>query len=464
MNIEDLIREANPVRPGDVEDAFSPGARSTLAAILREDALPGPADGRAAHAHSGLVPPGQRARHGPSPRSRKRRMIMVGVAAVAAGATAAGLLLAVPSPAPTAVPEPKAHPSATSSLPQYTTARQVLLTAAANVTGAATSGRYWRLQEVSGKTWPGGTEAHPYDISVSVSFDQWNPRSPGSKNWDMFQEHGTVPATPADAAAWRAAGSPTSWRSGRTVMYPSGARKVGLSTTTTHSLRGASWDPGNGIVGYVEGNEKGLTASQFAAMPTTQSGVLATLRRYYSEIDFDRDGQPCANCSSEDAIVWNEALHLLQDPVSAQVRSATYKVMASLPGVRSIGPVTDPLGRSGYGLMAAPDPASPRSPYADSESVAVIDPQTGSLLALEDVGMMPRSVQCQTKVGGQCVGPAFTGRSYQGQVQDYTALVSAGWTDASPTPPPSSTWQDSTAVTADPTTQSVPCDQTGCGY
>jgi hypothetical protein len=282
MNIEDLIREANPVRPGDVADATSPKAQRMLARILQQDALPGEVNGRAPGAHGPSVYRYRHSRHGPSPRSRKRRLIITGVAAVAAGAAAAGLLLAVPGPthpqAPTVAPGSKAHSSATPGAPQYTSAQQVLLAAAANVTtGAATSGKFWRLQEVTGVTWPAGTPTHPYDISVSESFDQWNPRSPGVKNWDIFQERGAVPATPADAAAWRAAGSPTSWQSGAMGGFHDGWWNGVLSTSTTHSLRGADWQRGNGIVGYVEGDEKGLTASQFAAVPATQSGVLAFL-------------------------------------------------------------------------------------------------------------------------------------------------------------------------------------------
>ena len=459
MNIEDLIREANPVRPGDVADATSPKAQRMLARILQQDALPGEVNGRARGTHGPSVYRYRHSRHGPSPRSRKRRLIMTGVAAVAAGAAAAGLLLAVPGPAhprtPTAVPGSKAHSSATPAAPQYTSAQQVLLAAAANVTtSAATSGKYWRLQEVTGVTWPAGTPAHPYDISVSESFDQWNPRSPGVKNWDIFKERGAVPATPADAAAWRAAGSPTSWRSGAEGGFHDGWWNGVLSTSTTHSLQGADWQRGNGIVGYVEGDEAGLTASQFAAVPTTQSGVLAFLLSYYKRF------AGCQGCSSKDSFLWLEGMALLQDPVSAPVRAAAFKVMASLPGVRSIGTVTDPLGRHGYGLL----PGSLGDTVVPGmQNLVVIDPSTGSLLATEDIGPMPANVHCHTQRSrGDCVGPDFTGRSYQDQVDEYTALESAGWTDASPALPPPSARQASMLLPADPTEEFTPCWQTGC--
>ena len=134
---------------------------------------------------------------------------------------------------------------------------------------------------------------------------------------------------------------------------------------------------------------------------------------------------------------FSEAVLLLQDPVSPQVRSATFKVMASLPGVRLLGPMTDPLGRSGYGLAAGP--LNPGSPYYKPVSAVLIDPASGSLLATEDIAPMPRSVQCWVQLNtlgpAKCLGSSYRGRSYPGQVGDFVALVSAGWTDASPSLP-----------------------------
>jgi hypothetical protein len=202
----------------------------------------------------------------------------------------------------------------------------------------------------------------------------------------------------------------------------------------------------------VEGNEAGLKAAQFRQMPTTVAGV-ETVLRHYAELTFCAQ-HPTAGCWTVDQLVWNEALALLADPVSAQVRSATFKVMASLPGVRLLGPMTDPLGRHGYGLAAGPqDPGAAR--YHPVAAV-VIDPRTGSLLATEHIGPMAPNLQCETvdpadgngkpvttvhlpnrTITATCIGSSYEGRSYQNQVDDYTVLVSAGWTNASPALPPS---------------------------
>jgi hypothetical protein len=439
MNIEDLIREANPVPASDLAVADSPHAQHMLAQILQETAA------------SSAARRGQ-----PSRRRRKRTLMTVVLAATAAGATVAALTLAVPGAAERPSHGRPGTPGAHPGTAHAATARQILLTAAANVTSGPATGRYWRVREIAGLAFPGGTKAHPYDILLSSSFDQWNPRSAGEKYWLISQDLGTVPATPADASAWRAAGSPTTWHGGRPPQFTFGFTPWTrpLYATTAASAPSATWTVSDGRVGYVEGDEPGLKAAQFREMPTSPRGVAAVLRHYYDV--------PCAThpgCSPENQFIWSEALMLLQDPVSAKVRSATLKVMASLPGVRLLGPMTDPLGRHGYGFSV------PGSLYGVGDNpkyhpvhAVVIDPRSGSLLATEDIAPMPRNVQCDTvansgsgpqilepfrqgkkilKIPFTCVGPSYEGRSYGGQVDEFTALVGAGWTNASPVPPAS---------------------------
>ena len=439
MNIEDLIRAANPVQPSDVAAGDAPHAKRMLERIRAHHAV-----GDAHHRRS-------------SPRRRKRTSITVGLIVAAAGAAAVALVVAVPG----AVQRPShgrlPRPGARAGTAQLPTARQVLLTAAAHVTSAPATGRYWRVRVVTGLTFPGGTKAHPYDISLDISYDQWNPRSAGEKYWLISQELGTVPATSADATAWRAAGSPTTWRSGQSGdLTESSPWTRPLYATTAASPPSATWTVSDGTVGYVEGDLAGLKAAQFRHMPTSPGGVAAVLRHYYIATGCARHP---SSCSPEDQFTWTDALFLLQDPVSARVRSATLKVMASLPGVRLLGPVTDPLGRSGYAL--ATDSLLPGgTAFYHPVHAVIIDPRTGSLLATEDIAPVPRNVQCRSLTAADdpagrgkpvvklrighgkqitlaCVGPSYEGRSYQGQVDEFTVLVSAGWTNASPVLPSS---------------------------
>ncbi|GAA3241958.1 hypothetical protein GCM10020216_068250 [Nonomuraea helvata] len=68
-----------------------------------------------------------------------------------------------------------------------------------------------------------------------------------------------------------------------------------------------------------------------------------------------------------------------EGPVSPQVRAASYRILADLPGVRSLGELTDPLGRKGQAFTRTGE---------GSEGVAtsriVIDPVSGLPLAKEE--------------------------------------------------------------------------------
>lgn len=456
MNIENLIREANPVRTSDLAAGDSPHARRALAQILQAHAVPRSTAARAHHlvlAAGGAV----RALAGgvaedrslTARRFRKRTLMTARLALTAMGAAAAVLvsqfLGATPRAAPTLrVPALPAQP---------TTAREILLTAASHVASVPAAGRYWRVREISGATFPGGTRADPYDISLATSFDQWNPSSAGRKEWAISQQLGARPATQADAAAWRAAGSPTKWHSGqpasRNYAWLAGYPLEwvnGLAATTTASARSATWQVSDGTVGYVEGDEPGLKGAQFRRLPGRPRLIEARLRHYARLTLCGR--HPVGFCATVDQIVWAEAVALLQDPVSARVRSATFKVMAALPGVRLLGQLTDPLGRAGYGLAAGPE--EPHYGHFNPTRAVIIDPRTGSLLAIEDIGPMPRTLECLSFdvaiANGKsdikkCTGSSYDGRSYPGQVDDYVALISEGWTNASPVLPPRSTWQ-----------------------
>jgi hypothetical protein len=307
------------------------------------------------------------------------------------------------------------------------TAQQILLTAAAHVVSGPVTGTYWRTSEISGELLPAGTKAHPYDIMLPISYDLRTAPPPGRREWSIYQTRGAAPATTADAAAWRAAGSPMSW------SYPKD------TITTKASPPGATWQISDGTVGFVQGDEPGLTAAQFRAMPADRAGLLARLRHYALLTWCGR--HPEHGCSTVDQLIWGEAVNLLEDPVTSQVRAGAYRVMAALPGVRLLGKMSDTLGRTGYGFgMGQSAPGS----------VAVIDSRTGSLLAVEAVGPASRIGGCPAgrpagrgkapSLPRKCDGPLYYGRSYRGQVDGYEALVSEGWTNTRPVLPPRSAW------------------------
>jgi len=195
------------------------------------------------------------------------------------------------------------------------------------------------------------------------------------------------------------------------------------------------WQRSDGVVGYIEGDQPGLTARQFAAFPSS----VARLRAYL----FRRARLAPRALVSVSYLVWDEATQLLTDPVSPQVRAATFRVLADLPRVRSLGLTRDPLNRPGYALRSGP-------------KVIVVDPVTGALLAYEYtrsvVAYRPGETLCRVAgsygviqgrwprtgpVGKNCTYyPGYYGRAYDGPLSVYSAVVAVGWVNSLPPVPP----------------------------
>lgn len=329
-------------------------------------------------------------------------------------------------------------------------ARDILLaaaTSAAKNTPALSTGRYWRVRTAGMELRPSGPAGHPYNMAFSSSTDNWNARDAGVQSVWMSQDNGARPATQADAAAWRAAGAPNRWASA--VFWDSQTRRPAYRYLTlaaqpvftdTQNL--------NGDVGDAVGDGSWLTAKQFAAFPADPAKLKA-LMIHYAYWDYRAVG--VSSMPPMNQILMGEAVNLLQDPLTPPAESAVYKVMAGLPGSRSLGVMRDPLGRSGYGIAIA-DPSQLGVPWiteAASQAVVIVDPASGRLLATEMVVKTPgRTVVSTAPHRGKtaaprckaaksapsmvCDWPLYYGPQYQGQVWAYSAIVSAAWTNASP--------------------------------
>lgn len=377
-------------------------------------------------------------RGGATGRYPARRWRMAGTAVLAAAVTAA-MAIAVPallSAASRSSALGNGHHQLTpaSSLPVLHSARQVLLMAAADVPAEATTGSYWHIAEVQGDVLAGGTKAHPYNIVTRNPAQTWYARTPGHHDWMLsdlnMSPTQAIPATSADWAAWRASGSPPGW-----FPLPGRHRDSGYRYTVRAQPLQYVWQASDGVVGWIFGVDPGFHADQFARMPASYTA----LRRYLFSIA-DRLAKPPINYGiPASSIVWVEAKYLLVDPVSADVRAATFRVMASLPGVRLLGLVTDPLGRQGYGLAMKFD-----------ESELIINPVTGTLLDnVYGVGRPekpnPAGPQQQPPLVG-CGPHATPGRrafckleTYYGRPDTWTgyvAFTSVGWVAALPKVPP----------------------------
>jgi hypothetical protein len=394
-------------------------------------------------------------------RGRRRTLILAASAVVCAGIAAALVLALLPGgkiAQRRTIEAGHAHlPSRTQ--PVHLSAQQVLLLAAAHVSAAPASGNYWHLEAVSGSVEPAGTKAHPYDIVWEGPTSVWYSKERGQLNWKLsdtsFYDH-AVPLTPADQAAWRASGSPSGW-------YPNSSWNGAFTHRIGPVQQGYTWQTSDGVVGYTEGNLPGLTAAQFARLPSSVTGLRRYLFGVADSMQITRHNPDIAV-----ALVWAEALNLLVDPVSGQVRAAAYRVMATLPEVKLLGLVRDAFGRQGYGLQISDDGlfASP------GDLGAIVDPSTGELLDTSNQtygtsinsgsqvcrgNLVPKNlspeawVQWTQNPANRHLSTAeinrrikqfcpfvvqYYGRPYLGLLDNYEAFFASGWVNALPHVPP----------------------------
>jgi hypothetical protein len=389
------------------------------------------------------------------PARRRRRTLSLAATAVICAGTAVALVLAL-------LPGGKigqrrtigAHTDLSSGTqPVHLSARQVLLLAADHVSAAPAAGKYWHLKAVFGSVEPAGTKAHPYNIVWRAPTSVWFSRERGKRNWELsdtsWYAH-AVPLTPADQAAWQASGSPSGW-------YPNPAFNGAFFDRVGPVQQSFSWQASDGVVGYTESNLGGLTAAQFARLPSSVTG----LRRYLLRV---ANSITSRSRIAADELVWAEALNLLVDPVSGQVRAAAYRVMAALPGVKLLGLVRDAFGRQGYGLKVGGD----RLYGSPGDLGAVVDPATGALLdtSYRQYGTSVNfgSHVCHGKGGPANLSPSamdrwlqrirnrhlsdaeinrlisqfcpfvvqYYGRPYSGLLDNYKAFFASGWVNALP--------------------------------
>lgn len=320
-------------------------------------------------------------------RHRPARRVAVGAAAVTAAAALA-LVALVPHGAPAARPS---HGQA-GGLPGRP-AREFLLAMAVKAAAGPSTGRYYCWRHDSGgrvlvgpgdttlqPPWAGGPAAVPgYQYTILTKTMIQVCTEPPRKGWPggsvktVTQSLGAQPASPADAAAWRRAGSPASW----IAWYDSNAR-----ITTAAGPRHVT--PGRRLTG----------TAPHTSPPTNPAQLKAYLLAHNP-----------GEAGSRTDILSNEAIGLMMGPYTPAVRAAAYRVLASLPGIRMKPNVQDPAGQSGTGVF-----------FTGSTAVAIVDPATGALLCMEDVAKRPIPAAHVTA----------------GTMLDYTLFTSSFWTNTRP--------------------------------
>ncbi|KAB2349660.1 CU044_5270 family protein [Actinomadura rudentiformis] len=306
----------------------------------------------------------QRTIHGHGPVTRRRRTPwLAGALGLTAAVTIVIANLGTPAPH-----EPNSPPTTSTPRQVVLSADAVLLAAASSARNQPANGAYYRIATTmsSNKVRVPGKG---YWIQRSVAKEVWI--SPADESWVIFQDLGWAPATDTDRAAWKADGSPASWR----LKLRSGAFcrkaenngaenlcKEQVATTTAGPRKAERGTPGirrPGIVGSLGNYE--ITMDQVRRLPADPKKLRAQIKRRL----------PGAG-KMLDTITYEAGTGLILElPVSPAVMAAAYEMLAATPGVRSAGEVTDSLGRKGHAVTMGAD---------GSKSIrnrTIIDPSTG---------------------------------------------------------------------------------------
>jgi hypothetical protein len=223
-------------------------------------------------------------------------------------------------------------------MPAKLTARDVLL-AAANAVAATPetgTGKYWRQTLARGQLFATGPAASPYvtEIRHGLSTYWWPISSPGNLTWYNSQNYESRLPTPGAIAAWRAAGSPP---------LP---QRAGQKPDVIHQPFGLRF------------GEEDLTLAQARALPTSPAELRKAIlkawqaKRFFGSVG----GKPiyaggAVAPGGANQLVEIASVSLISDaPVPPAVRAAALRLLASIPGIRLEDRVTDPLGRTGYGI------------------------------------------------------------------------------------------------------------------
>jgi hypothetical protein len=321
-------------------------------------------------------------------RLRPTRRVAVGAAVLGAAAALAVAAL-VPRGAPATGPA--------QALPGQP-ARQFLLAMAVKAAAGPASGRYWCEQQVSGDRvlvgphdttlqppWEGGPATPAgYRYAIFTRDALWTCLEPPRPGWpggtvgNVMQSLGARPASPADAAAWRRAGSPGSWK----AWYDYTVRITAAAGPRADIPDKQGWSAGE----------------NYATLPTSPARLKVVFLAHPAYFG--------NNTGTPTEVLSDDALGVIYGPASPAVRAAAWRILASLPGVQMRPDVPDPAGQSGTAVWFPQ--AGPVLP------LTIIDPVTGAPLAVEDVAQRP------------------VAHAPAGTALDYTLFVSIGWTNTPP--------------------------------
>ncbi|MBO2457508.1 CU044_5270 family protein [Actinomadura violacea] len=194
-------------------------------------------------------------------------------------------------------------------------------------------------------------ERLPYTFVTTGRQESWTARSAHDRTRTItgIGVRASFP-TPRDQAQWRRAGAP------ELLSKEDRTRSV-----NTYDMP----------VRYQIGNAQ-VSMDELRRLPVDAAVLGRELRRRY-EADMRKSGG-AANVDPYPYYIWMTAQDLLAGPITPGTKAALYRVLAGQQGIRSDGPVADPVGRRGVAVSMG---------GLGGRIRLVIDPKTAELLAYE---------------------------------------------------------------------------------
>ncbi|GAA3246767.1 CU044_5270 family protein [Dactylosporangium siamense] len=368
----------------------------------------------------------------PASRWRVRLLLPVaaGVLAVSTGIVVGTHVL---SPAPPAPPGATGRPGPTRTAdtgplkPDNRSAQELLLVAAEQSLHQTDpgSGRYWLSTWEEGQLIQVGRKGAEYAVMARRSNGQWYSTK---DSFSVFESRwsGAEPASDADKAAWKSAGSPRSWPKDQGPGCPSDPNENytldAAETSQVSRSDDGTRNTGNGrLTPTKEPTQfrvlgEYLTADQIRALPSDP----AALKQWLIGV-IKKQNLPRKTDVELGESLFNGVHNLLfLNPITPQVRAAAYRVLAGMPGVTSLGAVKDGVGRNGVAVAitsndtADEQRADSGGPYAVS---IVFSPDTGDTLSFETRVLKPAD---------------YLSWVPKGALFSYRAVTDMRWTDDEP--------------------------------
>ncbi|MEV4256861.1 hypothetical protein AB0J52_27175 [Spirillospora sp. NPDC049652] len=294
----------------------------------------------------------------------------------------------------------------------------------------APTGKYWFSDEVSGQVYVMRPKTGAYAI-FGARTESHTYTTTGKKGGTTYHSRDLParPATPEDEAAWKRAGSPSSfrvWSNDHFWTYTAKTRP--WSAGESDAMQGGKFHGPGGTL---------LTKDELATLPTDPAALADA---FYSFKGWGGhplspayrkkfEAKPGAKNMTPRAKLVETGGALRGMALPPKVRAGLMRALAAQPGIQTVKDAVDPFGRKGLALSVAPERVTRTAEYGapkaeqgtyTQRTELVFDPKTGELLSQQDVLTTPGGPYAKLKPGA---------------VLNYWILRQAGWTDSKPQPP-----------------------------